>query len=282
MGYICYMKYTFVFLLAAGILCSCKKSSSGSSGLPPCLASITVYFPSVHTINTQIFLYRDIQLTRYTVQSIDTTNTQVLEETRAYSFWYTTSLTVPESSSFQATDQQVVNPLDVWGGGMPESFIYDHNNRLIEDSAWPDAGQSNFNYYSYVGDSVSFTDSSTLGGSYPAGGLNIVNGNIAVNNQMSIVYGSTPNPIYYPTIGNTFGVYFFAGLLGFQQPSYSLPVDFISKDLPTSWNDLNGNPVTTFTWTTGPDGKVTGRTAVNLFPSLVGNNETAQITFTYQ
>jgi hypothetical protein len=113
--------------------------------------------------------------------------------------------------------------------------------------------------------------------------LNIVNGNEAVNSEMSITFGSSSNPLYDPSIGNTYGVFFFAGLIGFGVlPNYSLPVDFISKNLPSSWNDLNGNPITTFSWTTGPDGKVTGGTAVNLFSSLVGYNTTAQITFTYQ
>jgi hypothetical protein len=275
------MKYTFVFLLAAGILCSCKKSSSGSSSQPPSLSSMTVYFPTLHISDVQTFAFNGAQLTQYTVQSIDTTNTQIQGETTVYSFQYTTSATLPASSSFQATVQEGVNVQN--GGGVTQYFVYDKNNRLIEDSTLPSSGQSDYTYYSYAGDSVSFTNSETVGGSYPAGGLNIVNGNIAVSSVSSITYGSLPNPLYYPAIGNTYGVVFFVGLIGYGVlPSYSLPVDFISKNLPTSWNDPNGNPITTFTWTTGPDGKVTGGTAVNLFPSLVGNNETAQITFTYQ
>lgn len=274
------MKNTFVFLLAAGILFSCKKSSSGSSSVTPSLKSITVYFPSVHTSDVQTFTFNGTQLTQYSVQSIDTSNTQILEETRVYGFQYTGSATLPASSSFQVTDQEGVNVQN--GGGTPESFIYDNKNRLIEDSSLADAGQSAYNYYSYIGDSVSFTDSTTLGGSFPAGGLNIVNGNIAVNSQVSIAYGSAPNPLYDPSIGNAYGVYFFAGLIGYIQPNYSLPADFISKNLPASWNGPNGNTITTFSWTTGPDGKVTGGTAVNLFSSIVGYNTTAQITFTYQ
>ncbi len=279
--YICLMKYTFVFLLAVGILCSCKKSSSGGSSLPPTLASMTVYFPNVHTIDVQTFTFNGTQLTQYSVQSIDTTNTQIDEETTVYSFQYTTSQTLPASSSFQATAYEGSTLLN--GGGVTQNFVYDNNNRLVEDSSLPVSGQSNYNYYSYVGDSVSFIDSATLGGSYPAGGLDIVNGNIAVNSEVFITYGSSPNPLYYPAIGNTFGVYFFAGLIGFGVlPNYSLPVDFISKNLPTSWNGPNGNAITTFSWTKGPDGKVTGGTALNLFSSLVGYGMTAQITFTYQ
>lgn len=275
------MKYTFIFLLAAGILFSCKKSSSGSSSLPPSLKSITVYFPSVHTSDVQTFTFNGTQLTQYSVQSIDTTNTQIQGETTVYSFQYTTSLTLPASTSFQATAYEGNTMLN--GGGVTQNFLYDKNNRLIEDSSLPVSGQSDYHYYSYAGDNVSFTDSTTLGGSYPAGGLNIGNGNIAVNSEMSITYGSSPNPLYYPSIGNIYGVFFFAGLIGFGVlPNYSLSVDFISKNLPTTWNDLNGNPITTFSWTTGPGGKVTGGTALNLFSSLVGNNTTAQITFTYQ
>jgi hypothetical protein len=235
----------------------------------------------VHTSDVQTFSFNGTQLTQYSVQSIDTTNTQIQGETMVYSFQYTTSLMLPASSSFQATVQEGVNVQN--GGGVTQNFVYDNNNRLIEDSSLPVSGQSDYHYYSYAGDSVSFTDSETVGGSYPAGGLNIVNGNIAVSSEMAITYGSTPNPLYYPSIGNTYGVFFFAGLIGFGVlPNYSFPTDFISKNLPASWNDLNGNPITTFSWTTGPDGKVTGGTAFNLFPNLVGNNSTAQITFTYQ
>ena len=276
------MKYTFVFLLAAGILSSCKKSSSGSnSSLPPTLKSMTVYFPAVHTIDVQSFSFNGAQLTQYTVQSIDSTNTQIDEETTVYSFQYGTSLTLPASTSFQATAYEGSAILN--GGGVTQNLIYDNKNRLIEDSSLPVSGQSSYTYYAYAGDSVSFTDSATAGGSYPAGGLNIVNGNITVSSVSSITYGTLPNPLYYPTIGNSYGVLFFVGLVGFGVlPSYSLPVDFISKNLPSSWNDPNGNPITTFTWTTGPGGKVTGGTAFNLFPNLVGYNSTAQITFTYQ
>jgi hypothetical protein len=275
------MKYTFVILFAAGIFFSCKKSSSGSSSLPPSLASMTVYFPSEHIRDIQTFTFNGPQLTQYSVQSIDTTSSQIQGETTVYSFQYTTSLTLPASSSFQATVQEGVNVQN--GGGVTQNFVYDNKNRLIEDSTLPVSGQTNYHYYSYAGDSVSFTDSSTSGGSFPAGVLNIVNGNEAVNSEMSITFASSSNPLYYPSIGNTYGVFFFAGLIGFGLlPNYSLPVDFISKNLPASWNDLNGNPVTTFSWTTGLDGRVTGGTAVNLFPSLVGYNTTAQITFTYQ
>ncbi|HXB33406.1 MAG TPA: hypothetical protein VNV35_08290 [Puia sp.] len=198
-----------------------------------------------------------------------------------YSFQYTTSQTLPASSSFEATAYEGATMFN--GGGVTQNFVYDNKNRLIEDSTLPVSGQSDYHYYSYAGEVVSFTDSSTTGGSFPAGILNIGNGNVAVNSEMSITYGTSPNPLYYPSIGNTYGVFFFAGLIGYGVlPNYSLPVDFISQNLPASWNDLSGNPITTFTWTTGPDGKVTGGTAVNLFSSLVGNNTTAQITFTYQ
>jgi hypothetical protein len=90
------------------------------------------------------------------------------------------------------------------GGGIPENFVYDNKNRLIEDSTLPNAGQSDYQLYNYIGDSVSFTDGETGSGSFPAGGLNIVNGNIAVNSQVSIVYGSTPNPLEHvlPYFGN--------------------------------------------------------------------------------
>jgi hypothetical protein len=155
------MKKPLLFLAATAILFSCKKSSSGTTSNPTDLKSITIHFPSAHTVNVQTFTYNGSQLTQYTCESIDTTTTEILQETRAYSFQYTTSANLPSSSSFQVTDYEGSTMLN--GGGTPETFIYDNNNRLIEDSSLPDAGQSVYNYYAYLGDSVSFSDSQTLG-----------------------------------------------------------------------------------------------------------------------
>ena len=275
------MKNTFVIFLAACIFYSCKKTSSGGVGnTPPTLKSITVYFPALHISDVQTFTFNGTQLTEYSVHSIDTAGAEIDQETRTYGFQYSMSSTLPSSSSFQVVDRQGVNIQN--GGGMPENFIYDKNNRLIEDSSLPDGGQSVYNYYSYLGDSISFTDSETVSGSFPAGGLRIANGNIAVSSGMPISYGSVPNPLYDPAIGNTFGAYFYLGLIGYTQPNFSIPADFISRNLPTTWTGSSSAFTTTFTWTTGSDGKVTAGTAVNLFPGTVGYNQVAQITFTYQ
>src|SRR5580693_7659410 len=149
------MKYTLVLLLAAGALFSCKKSSSGGNSHTSSLKSITIYIPGAHTIDVQTFTYSGAALAEYRVASADTANSTILQETRVYSFQYTSSPSLPASSTFQVADTQGVNVQN--GGGLPENFIYDNNNRLIEDSSLPSGGQSVYNLYDYIGDSVSFT-----------------------------------------------------------------------------------------------------------------------------
>src|ERR1700730_7961073 len=128
------MKYTFVTLFAACVFFSCKKSSSGGGGNnPPTLKSITVYFPTLHISNFQTFTFNGPQLTEYSCHSTDTAGSEIIQETRTYGFQYTTSATLPATSSFQVQDQEGVNIQN--SGGQPEDFIYDRNNRLIEDSS---------------------------------------------------------------------------------------------------------------------------------------------------
>jgi len=265
-----------LFLIAATLFFSCKKNSSGTSTRAPDLKSVNIYYPICHCGNTQTFTYSGTQLTQYTSELYDSSyDSLIAQEIMVYTFQYLTSATLPYSASLQIPVPQYFIPPATY------FFQFDKQNRLIEDST-NDQIYNSYVYYAYTGDSVTFKDSLFSSGAYLNSGVNDVNGNLTSLLGYTVTYGSAPNPLYDPAIGNTFGTYFIAGLLSSYPNDKALPLDFISQNLPVSWNPNNGNPMATFSWTTGQDGRVTGGTAINALWSYAGITDTARITFTYQ
>ena len=280
------MKYTLLILLGILALYSCKKSNSDNVQRSVSLKTIVVYNPTAatyRTLNIQTFDYgSDGRLLSYTDKAIDSIVSGgvagVSYETRIFAFSYSGSTNLPDSYSLtdsnynsSASNLMVLHE--------KAGFVYDAQNRLTANTF--DIPNSTSSLYAYSGDTVLFMEK-IPGSPLPIHGLPLMiieNGNLARSYGKIYTYSSVPNPLQNTAIARTYAPIFYGGLIGIS-PSYGLPVDFISRGLPSSLNDGQGN-IARFNWTTDSKGRVIQGTATNLYPFDPGLNGTVYITFNY-
>ena len=280
------MKKPLLILVTLLSMFSCKKNNSDGGTRSTSLQSIIVYNPtasSYRTLNIQSFVYgSDGRLLTYTDKAIDSSLSNgtigVSYETRIFTFNYSSNVNFPDSYSLTDSDytsgSNYLMVLHEQNG-----FVYDAQNRLTADTF--NVANSTSSRFAYSGDTVlcwEVIPGSPNSGTFPL--LVTENGNVVRNYSTLYMYSSLPNPLQNSTIAVTYQPVFYAGLVGVST-SYGLPVDFISKNLPSSYNDGQGN-IAKFNWTTDGKGRVTGGTATNLFPYDNSINGTIYITFNYQ
>lgn len=271
------MKKTFVLAACLWTLAGCRKHSLLAP--PGVVSSITYYNVSQHQEEIESFAYNGAQLTTYTSQIFDSLAQNGYEtpwqmETVVYRFQYQDTGVAP--TAYSIVDSLYGPGFTIQATASLETDVlrYDGQGRIISDSvtsstdtstccgpimqwAWDYSGAGIGVYYfrSHTAplalyDSVQFNNQGDANSYYNTGA----------------VFGSTRNPLYNPAFAGNLGPLFFDVVRSGSIAWLPFQVDLLSKTLLVSETSPVGNDYQlTMKWQIGPDGRVSGGTATDMF-----------------